>query len=237
MPPAYVLVHSPLVGPVTWSLVARVLRERGLQAHTPTIRSDTPTPPYWKQHARDVANGIASVPAETPLILVGHSGAGQLLPGIRELLLNEVLGYVFVDAGLPENGSSRLDSMRRESADFARQFRAELECGTRFPTWTDADLRPVIPDDTLRAEVVNDLRPQPLAFFTEPILVFAGWPDAPCAYIQFTSGYEVFAEDARSAGWPFMRLEGDHFHMLVDPGAVADAILAVTAPSDTAGSL
>ena len=69
------------------------------------------------------------------------------------------------------------------------------------------------------------MRPRPLAFFTEPIPVFAGWPDAPCAFLQFSPAYDVPARRAREAGWRYREIAAGHFHMLVDPAAVADALL------------
>ncbi len=65
--------------------------------------------------------------------------------------------------------------------------------------------------------------------------MFAGWPDAPCAFIAFISpgepGEYVYADSlhhAEQQTWPCAKIEGMHFHMLVDPVAVADALLSVT---------
>lgn len=227
MEPVFVLVHSPLVGPVTWSLVAREMDERGVQAVIPEIRPVDPGAQYWQQNVHDVARSVETISGDAALIVVGHSGAGQLLPAIRGMLPHTVVGYVFVDAGIPVDGLSRLDLMRLESTDFAGRFQASLESGKRFPAWTDDMLREIILDDRFRAEVLSDLRPQPLAFFDEPIPVFEGWPDAPCGYVHFTPAYDVFAEHANARDWPYRRLDGGHFHMLVDPQSVTDAILDV----------
>ena len=89
----------------------------------------------------------------------------------------------------------------------------------------DEDLRAVIPDAVLRAGVLAELHPQPLAFRQEPIPVFAGWPDAPCAYIKFSRGFQSPAEQARQRGWGTYEFDGGHFHMLVDPSAVANALV------------
>ena len=51
------------------------------------------------------------------------------------------------------------------------------------------------------------------------------WPDAPGAYLQFTSTYDGPAEQARRLTWPYRHLSGGHFHMLVDPAAVANVLL------------
>jgi hypothetical protein len=59
--------------------------------------------------------------------------------------------------------------------------------------------------------------------------VFKGWPDAPCGYLRFgdNPAYDSSVLKARQAGYPVLRLEGEHFHMLVDPEAVTDAILSL----------
>ena len=43
----FVLIHSPLVGPLTWSLVAEDLRRRGIDALVPTLHDDDTGLPYW----------------------------------------------------------------------------------------------------------------------------------------------------------------------------------------------
>jgi pimeloyl-ACP methyl ester carboxylesterase len=223
---AFVLVHSPLVGPLTWSLVSHQMRQRGLDVKIPTLR-DSPDAkePFWKQHAESVSQVLAQLPDETPLILVAHSGAGPLLPAIRQLIPNPIKAYVFVDAGIPRDGASRLDLMKSEDPEWANDFQKELERGERFPTWSFDDLQEVIPDESLRKQMVAELRPRGLDFFTEPIPVFIGWPDAPCVYIQFSAAYEQPAAQAQQAGWPIFKLEAGHFHMLVEPIVVTELLI------------
>jgi hypothetical protein len=222
----YVLIHSPLVGPLTWSLVADQLRQRGLDVLIPSLK-DSPDSkePYWQQHSESVSLALAHLPVGTPLILVAHSGAGSLLPVIRERLLNPVDAYAFVDAGLPQNGATRLDMIRWENMEWATQFQELLAAGGRFPNWSFAQLRGAIPDETMRLRLMEQMRPRGLDFFTEPIPVPEGWPDAPCVYIQFSGSYDQPARQARQAGWITEKLEAGHFHMLVDPEAVTHKIL------------
>ncbi len=103
---ALTLVHSPLVGPATWDVLAAALSDRGREAWIPDLTwsvSDGPT--YL---AGQVAS-IVEVVDGRPTILVGHSGAGPLLAAMGESL-GCVEGYVFVDAGLPHPGRSWFDS-------------------------------------------------------------------------------------------------------------------------------
>jgi pimeloyl-ACP methyl ester carboxylesterase len=221
------LVHSPLVGPRTWEPVAGELRGRGYPVVVPALRADeTAEPPYWRQHVTATMAALDSVDATRPLVLVGHSGGGVLLPAIATAAGRSVAAYLFVDADLPHNGRSRL-SRFSDPAD-ADAFRAAATGGL-IPTWTEDDLAEVIPDPALRRAFVAELRPLPLAVYDEPIPVPATWPDAPGGYLQFSPPYDAAAAEARALGWPLIAMPGGHFQMLVDPAAVADALLDLLA--------
>ncbi len=219
MPTHFLLVHSPLVGPDTWRPVAEALLRRGHAALVPELPAVVEAGrPYWAQHAEAAAR-VAQT-AGAPLVLVGHSGAGALLPAIAQALGRPVGGYVFVDAGLPAGGQSRLESF----GDGAEEFRAHLAGGGRFPDWMDEQLKPLVPDDAARTRLLAGLRPQPLAYWEEPLPVVPAWPDAPCRYVLFSPVYAAAAAQARALGWPVHELNGGHFHMLVAPQAVAEAV-------------
>jgi pimeloyl-ACP methyl ester carboxylesterase len=226
MRPIFVLIHSPLVGPATWEPVRVALRQRGVQAAVPALRDDPERDePYWSQQVAAVVATLRGAPEGQPLVLVGHSGAGALLPALGAALTQPIAAYVFVDAGIHTDGLSRLEMMVAEDAPFAESLRAHLQAGGRYPEWTDEQLREAIPDDTWRAAVLADLQPRGLDFFSEPIPVSPSWPDAPCVYMQFSPAYDVPAARARDLGWPVREIEGGHFLMLIDPETVAEAIL------------
>lgn len=223
---AFALIHSPLVGPSTWLRVADALQADQIAAFVPSlIDCEADARPYWQQHAHAVARELASVPAHCSLILVGHSGAGPLLPSIRQILPQRVSAYLFVDAGLPHNGASRLDLLATESPKLATQLQHDLEAGRRFPAWTDDQLRTIIPNQRYRQQLLAELQPRALPFFKEPIPVFSEWPDAPCAYIQFSTAYDSYVRFAQHAGWFIRILKADHFHMLVEPEIVAHMLV------------
>lgn len=221
----FVLIHSPLVGPYTWALVADEVRRRGHEAVVPSLY-DIPddNSPYWQRHGLTVRRALEPVPTDRVVILVAHSGAGPMLPAVRERLAHPVAGYIFMDAGLPKANASRLDQF--ESREAADEWRRQATNGL-IPTWTEDDLAEVIPDAAIRRRFVSELRPTPLVVYEEPLPVFAGWPDAPCAYIQLSPFYAPYAARARQSGWPTHQFDAGHFHMLVDPAAVADALLDV----------
>jgi pimeloyl-ACP methyl ester carboxylesterase len=233
----FLFVHSPLVGVLTWSLVAQHVQQRGYACVVPALseRIDSMVP-FWKQHAESVSRALAHLPSDQRLTLVAHSGAGPLLPAIRAALPNPVDAYIFVDAGIPRDGASRLDLIKLEGQAWAQEFHQELLQGGRFPTWRFEDLEEVLPDEALRRQMVAEIQPRDLAFFSEPITVSRDWPDAPCAYIQLSEGYEFYAEQARASGWWVKVMQAAHFHMLVDAAAVADAVIEATEALTRAGN-
>ncbi len=194
----FVLVHSPLVGPATWEPVAHELTARGFGACVPDLGGVGESRPHWKRHAELAAAAMRGLPARERAVLVGHSGAGALLPAIRATSPHPAAGYVFVDAGLPDPAEPRAGV-----GAFAAVL-ADLHArGGRYPDWTDTDVREVIPDPARRRALLADLRPQPPDFWHEVVPVFEGWPDAPCGYLAFVrnDAYAQASADARARGW------------------------------------
>lgn len=222
MAPLFVLVHSPLVGPLTWEPVAELLRAQGHQVLVPNILEGETRPAlYWEQHAQAVQRALKPIPEEQALALVGHSGAGPLLPAINMLAGRPCAAYLFVDASLPHGGLSRLAEMEQTVPELAQQLRADLQAGGRYPTWNDVDLRELIPDEHLRSGLLAEMRPRGLDFFSEPLPMVEEWPDAPCGYLQLSSAYAWQGQQARLRKWPCQEIDAGHFHMLVEPARVA----------------
>ncbi len=60
-----VLLHSPLVGPLTWAPVTRELRQRGIGTVLPVLTNqDSSNLPYWVQHAAAVARRLEPMPLD-----------------------------------------------------------------------------------------------------------------------------------------------------------------------------
>ena len=222
----FVLIHSPLVGLVTWSLVAEELRARGYGVITPEL-TDNGESPFWRQHVDIVVEAFEAVADDEPIILAGHSAAGLLLPTIAAEVDRPVAGSLFVDAGFPIDGLSRLDVIDREDPALGRQFRDLLSNGGTFPNWTDADLASIVPDAAMRSALMQDLRPRALPFYTEPVPAPQNWMSGPAGYLQFGDSYDRTV--ARIDDWPVTKLAAGHFHQLVDPVETVDAMLDLVA--------
>jgi alpha/beta hydrolase family protein len=225
------LLHSPLVGVESWGALPEALERGGVDAVAVPVGGDD-RPPFAERYVHGAVAGVLAAAREGPLVLVGHSGAGPLLGAVGAGLAaggRPAGGYLFCDAGLPEDGATRLDLLAAEDPELAAAFRAELARGGRFPTWGDAELAPLVPDPAARAALIGSLRPRDLAFFTEPLPAAPGWPDAPCGYLRLSPAYRTWAAAAAARGWPTAALEAGHFHPLADPDAVADALLGLLA--------
>jgi hypothetical protein len=217
-----VLVHSPLVGPDSWEAVAASLSRRGetvvVADLTHVVRRG---PPYWRHEVEAIAATITA-----PAILVGHSRAGPLLP-FAARLTRGVKGFVFVDARLPEPGSSWLATA---PAEFAEQLRGMSRDGW-LPPWSDwwgaDELARLLPDPTVRARFVRGCPQLPLALFEEVFPELPGWPDTPCGYLRLSEEYREPCDEARRLGWPVIELASHHLGLITDPEAVTDAIVAL----------
>jgi hypothetical protein len=224
--PRIVLVPSPLVGPYSWSLVQGELADRGWETLVSVdLRDPLGRQPGWQRTVGGVQATVHDVPEGEPIVLVGHSNAGPLLPAAAAALRLAISAYLFDDSRLSHPGTSRLDAIASEDAASAAELRAGLEAGVRFPAWTDDDLRQIVPDPDRRRSLLEELRPRGREYWTEELPGISGWPNAPCAYLQFSSAYQSAAERARRAGWPTRYLAAGHFHQLVDPSGVADALV------------
>ncbi len=226
-----VLLHSPLVGVASWGTLPEALGRAGAGAVAVAVGGDD-RPPFARRYVDEAVAGTLAADPPGPLVLVGHSGAGPLLGAVGAGLAaagRPAGGYLFCDAGLPEDGATRLELLAAEDPEMAAAFRAELERGGRFPEWGDAELAPLVPDPAARAALIGSLRPRDLAFFTEPLPPAPGWPDAPCGFLRLSAAYDHWAAAAAAQGWPTASLDAGHFHPLADPGEVAAALLGLLA--------
>lgn len=210
----FVLIHSPLVGAFTWMLVADYLRQEGHTVFTPALLHSVPSDhPYWQQEVEGFEVPVGEA------VVVGHSGAGALLPAIGQKL--QVRGYLFVDAVVLFEPTSRLALLQCEDATFAEEFEQYLREGEQFPNWQDEHLQPLISKDDLRQKLLADMRPRSLDFFTERIDVPPGWDTAPCGYLQLSPTYGYYADQAEAREWQVVRRNTHHFEMLTHPIEIA----------------
>lgn len=221
--PAFVLVHSPLVGPLTWEPTAESLRQLGHLVLVPSLAAGTDGgPPYYRELARRVISAVTEACLESPVVIAGHSGAGALLPAIADEV--DVHAAIFVDAILPHPGLSWFDTAPAE----LRQHLLDIAHGALLPRWNEwfpADaLSALLPEAGLRQRFAGELPELPVLYFEERAPEVPSWPPARCAYVQLSEPYEEFADEASRKGWPVRRENADHLAMLTRPGQMAEIL-------------
>ena len=243
----FILVHGPLIGPFTWVPVAAELRKLGASVVIPALNSPAMREgSYWKHHCDLFAIELADVSMDTSeAVLVGHEGAGPLLPKLGEQI-DGPAAYVLVDADLPKDGASLFDMFADE--EHIEEFRrAAVEPALPRGRHTPHAVREAIaetvrewPLDLLRDAVtlqpnnmadVNSTvfagkRPTPIEVLEEPLPVPASWPDAPVGYLHLSKTYDAAASAAGAEGWPVRALSTSHVQMLLDPEPFARELAA-----------
>jgi hypothetical protein len=220
--PALVLVHSPLVGPLTWKPVARELEAR------------------WSRRGRSFArrcggHGPALSPEDRSSGGRGDQRSQRLLrnPGGPQwrrsvaadhggCLGGSTVGAIYVDALLPYPGVSWFD---RAPDELAEQMRHIAEDGVLPPwhEWFDAEVVDgLLPDPELRGRFVAELPRLPVAAFEETTPE-ASW-SGPSAYVLLSGTYGEEAGRARTRGWPVVEQRAHHLAMLTDPSPIAEGL-------------
>ena len=218
--PTLVLVHSPLVGPVFWEPAAGELRNRGWQCVIPTVQSKTETVPAWHEWPRRLSEA-SNVAAGA--YIVGHSGAGLLLPALAQLL--DARGLIFVDAQLPP-ASGTVPPAEPEFLTFIRTLPVVDGRLPRWSEWWGGDvLSTVIPDAQARKRFQQSEPRLTPTWFDDTVDV-PEWSGIPASYVQTSTNYSAQAQAARERGWPVTTLQGTHLHAYVTPAKTADAIHA-----------
>jgi pimeloyl-ACP methyl ester carboxylesterase len=224
----FVLVHSPLVGPGTWSPVARELERRGRLTVVPSLLGAAGEPPrQWRHCVEAVRNAVG--PLSNPTVLVGHSGGGLLLPTIAGAVAAPISRLIFVDSGVPAStGETPL-----APPALLDHLRTLAVSGTLPPwsTWWGEDaMRDLLPDEALRTELAREMPSLPLSYFEQDVPSPAGWERVPCAYLLLSDAYRNAAAEARERGWRVEEITGaQHLHIAVAPEAVTDALIRLAA--------
>jgi pimeloyl-ACP methyl ester carboxylesterase len=198
-----------------------VLCTKGFRCVVPDLTGVAPSgPPYYPKFAAAAAAAVT----DDPVVLIGHSAAGPLLPAIAEAAGSETVAAVFVDAFLPHPGHSWFDvapvALREQLLDMA-------EAG-RLPPWNEwfpaNAIEELVPHPHVRRQFIAEIPRLPLAYFLEPAPVTRGWDTLRCAYLRFSAAYDRAAEEAESVGWSVVRKNWNHLEMLAQPQVVADVI-------------
>ncbi len=199
---------------------------------------------WWGLHREDVAVGIAAFPRapadaqavlntfrtavamEPPDLVLTHSNGGRYAalaaPGIP---------VVHIDAALPPASGEEVPMA--PAAMLEHLTTMADDDGVLLPWsrwWPEEDFAEVLPDAAARADLREHDWRMPLSYFRSRLGAPAGWVEQPQAYLAFGETYAEETAFARDLGWPTTVLDGAlHLHHMVDPDAVAAAVLDLAA--------
>lgn len=224
-PPLLVLVHSPLVGPLTWRGCAAALRSHDRPVLVPTLAGVmNAAPPWIPKLAARVAETLSQARHKGDVALIVHSGAGSLVPAIRAAAGPSVTAAVFVDAVIPRPGRSWFDTAPPALSQRLR----EMNQDGVLPPWNEwfpaESIASHLPDEALRADFFAEIPRLPLAYFEEVAPAAEGWDSIRCGYLQLSQAYDETAREAAARGWPTRHEPTDHLAMVTQPEAITAAI-------------
>jgi hypothetical protein len=164
------------------------------------------------QPAELVRDVVAECPIDTDVV-VGHSGAGLLLPAIADSLSSRARPrLVFVDAVIPDcEGAAKLDS---GVVELLRTVAVDGVLPSWSMWWGEGGAERLIPDSQMRARVEAELFELPMTLFEAALPVPAGWCDWPCGYLLLSEDMRDEAERARSLGWSVLEDLGNHMDIV-----------------------
>jgi hypothetical protein len=214
-----VLLPSPFLPALAYAPLVDALGRRGwgvVVATTATV-PDGPDPVLTAYADR--------VERERPDIVLAHSNAGRYAVAAAA-----GVPVVLIDAALPpESGDATLaPEALLDLLSGLADSQGLLPPWTRW--WPDEDLAAVVPDPHVLADI-RAVEPRlPLAYVAGRLGAPSRWQEAPQAFLALGGTYADELALATRLGWPTAVLDGAlHLHHLVDPDAVAAAVVDLAA--------
>jgi pimeloyl-ACP methyl ester carboxylesterase len=230
----FVLVHGGLHGAWCWAKVVPLLEEAG----HPTVAVDLPIedPSLGAESYADTVVAAASCfGSGSPVIVVGHSLAGLVIPLVA--IRRPTALMVFLCAKVPVPGLSLAEQEADDPKSVTPRRSLTLDPLGRLvidaPTATDVFYHDCDPPDAAWASA--RLRPQAMKIVGEPCPL-AEWPPVPSSYVLGQDDRAIPVEWARRAarerfGRDAIELPGGHSPFLARPAATAHVLLQLASSS------
>ncbi len=224
----FVVCHGAFGGGWSWAGVAERLRGLGHTVYTPTLTGLGERVHLAHRdvnlslHAQDVCNVLRFEELDD-VVLIGHSYGGAVAAGVAQRMPERIRQIVYIDAFVPEPGSSVADLYDAETVE---QFKEAAE------VWGDGWLVPA-PDADSNDRAVS----QPLATFTEPLARGSAVLEAiPTTYVACTRRSGLFASLSgalaevasrlREQGSAYVEIAADHSPQRESPDVVVETLIA-----------
>jgi pimeloyl-ACP methyl ester carboxylesterase len=228
------------MGGWVWKLVRPLLQRAGHEVFTPTFTGfgerihlltrevDNST------HVSDIVN-VLKFEDISDCIMVGHSYAGTVLPGVDAVAGNQVRRYVYLDALIPREGESIVEAlgfMSREQAqgmvNMLRSGQGPVGSGVHEQQREMAKKEPHLMPPDRQNWLLDHLSDMPLLCTVNPIAVGAESIRAPVDYVAASHTImKPMHERARALGWRMHDIRGDHAFIVGEPEATAQLLLSL----------
>ena len=236
----FLLMHGGGMGGWTWKFVREILEAKGHKVFTPTftgfgershlIGRDVSI----ETHVTDIVN-VLHYEDLNDVILVAHSYAGTVAPGVVAQAGERIKRVIYLDAIIPYKGERIAALLGFASEEDMIGLDAMLDAG-EGPVGSGvheqqramAKDHPHIMSAERQEWLLNHLSDQPMRATCCAITVGAGSIKLPVDYIAAKHTIMTAMHDrARSLGWRVHDHPGDHAFNVGDPEGVSDMILGI----------
>jgi pimeloyl-ACP methyl ester carboxylesterase len=236
----FVLMHGGGMGGWTWKFMREVLEAKGHTVYTPTFTGFGEREHLIDRnigndvHVLDVVN-VLKYEDLNDVVLVAHSYAGTIAPGVLAQAGDRVQRVIFLDSIIARAGERIAAIMGFASEDEAAGLDAMLEAG-EGPIGSGVHLQqremakehPHMMDRDREQWLLDHLSDQPMRATSCAIAVGAESITHPADYVAAKHTIMAAMHDrARELGWPIHEHPGDHAFIVGDPEGVCDIILKI----------
>jgi pimeloyl-ACP methyl ester carboxylesterase len=237
---SFVLLHGGGMGGWAWKFVRPLLQSAGHEVHTPTFTGFGERVHLISRqithdvHVTDVVN-ILNFEDIEDAVLVAHSYAGTIVPGVAAQAGDRVSRLIYLDAIVARAGESVAGSMGFMPPDQATGLNAMLEkgegpigSGVHEQQRAMAKDHPFMMDRDREQWLLDHLSDMPVRCTVSPIAVGADQVTKPVDYIAAKHTIMTPMHDrARALGWTIHEHPGDHALLAGDPEGTAKLILDI----------
>ena len=238
----FVLMHGGGMGGWTWKFMREVLETEGHKVFTPTFTGFGEREHLISRsagndvHVLDVVN-VLKYEDLTDVVLVAHSYAGTVAPGVLAQAGECISRVIFLDAIVARAGERIASLMGFATEAEAAGLDAMLEAG-EGPIGSGVHLQqremakqhPHMMDPGREKWLLDHLSDQPMRATSCAIAVGAESITHPADYVAAQHTIMGAMHDrARALGWTMHEHPGDHAFNVGDPEGLCDIILGIVA--------
>ena len=236
----FVLMHGGGMGGWTWKFVREILEARGHKVYTPTFTGFGEREHLISRsagnetHVLDVVN-VLKYEELTDVVLVAHSYAGTVAPGILAQAGDRIARVIFLDAIIAYAGERIASLMgfatEAEAAGLDSMLAAgegPIGSGVHLQQREMAKEHPHMMAPEREKWLLDHLSDQPMRATSCAIAVGAEAITHKADYVAAKPTIMGAMHDrARGLGWPMHEHPGDHAFNVGDPQGVCDIILRI----------